>query len=284
MKTSESSLLAAKYNPLIGILLFCLFGTQSLAADVLQPEDIFRLKYATAAEISPDGKWIAYTVSVQRKVTDEPGGRYSELHVVSTETGESRPFVTGKIKVSAPQWSPDGNRIAYLAERGDDSHTQVWIVPVGGGESRLTTNSATDVLTYRWHPSGRQIAYTATTPKSEREKLLKEKGFGFTFYEENLKHRNLYLIDIEGQMGAGEAQQLTGNITVWTFGFSPDGKWIAASASLENLVDHRYVFNKIYLLHLKSGKLAEFSENKGKLGNFAFSPDNKHIAYAAALD
>ncbi len=49
-------------------------------------------------------------------------------------------------------------------------------------------------------------------------------------------------------------------------------------------MDHRYAFNKIHLLNLKTRKLTEFSENPGKLGNFAFSPDNKQIAYTASLN
>jgi dipeptidyl aminopeptidase/acylaminoacyl peptidase len=283
MKTSISRTSSVRYIQLTGIFFF-LLNSYSLAADVFGPEDVFKLKYATAAEISPDGKWIAYTVSVQRKVTDEPGGRYSELHVVSTETGESRPFITGKGKVSSPRWSPDGKRIAYLKRRGDDDPTQVWAVPIDGGESRQITHPPTKVLTYRWHPSGQQIAFVATTPKSAREKKMEKKGFGFIFYEENLKHRNLYLLDVKAEDDHRDAKQLTDDVTVWEFEFSPDGKWIAASSSPKNLVDHRYVFNKIYLLNLKSGKLTEFSENTGKLGNFSFSSDNKQIVYTAALD
>ncbi|UCD37917.1 MAG: S9 family peptidase [Fidelibacterota bacterium] len=268
----------------ISMFVVALAPIRILPADVFSTEDVFRLKYATSAEISPDGKWIAYTVSVQRKVTDPPGERYSELHVVSTETGESRPFVTGMVEVESPRWSPEGDQIAFLSSRGKKAERQVWVIPADGGEASQITHSPTEVKTYRWHPLGDHIAYTATTPASEREKTLKVKGFGFIFYEENLRHRNLYLLDANRSSDRANAAQLTEGITIWDFEFSPDGKWIAASASQENLVDHRYAFNKIHLLNLKSKRLTEFSENDGKLGNFAFSPDSRTMVYTASLN
>ncbi len=267
---------------LIGAVLILLAATSLAADDVLSPEDFFKLKACTSAGISPDGKWIAYTVSVPRKPDDKPGANYSELHVVSTKTGESRPFVTGSINVSSPRWSPDGSKIAFRIKRGENAKTQVWTIPVDGGEASQVTHSKTDVLTFRWHPHGTGIAYVATTPKTELEKELEDKGYEFVFYEENPKHRNLYMLDIEGK-GKAEPKQLTEGITIWTFEFSPDGKRIAAGASKKNLIDHRYAFQNVYLLDIESGKIEQFTDNPGKLGNFVFSPDGSKLAYAAAL-
>jgi dipeptidyl aminopeptidase/acylaminoacyl peptidase len=112
---------------------------------------------------------------------------------------------------------------------------------------------------------------------------LKKKGYGFTYYEENLKHRNLYLVDVHEGGQIATPKQITRDITIWSFVFSPDGSRIAASASEKNLVDYKYAFNHIHLLDLASSKLTRFSDNPGKLGNFEFSPDGQNIVYNAGL-
>ena len=188
--------------------------------------DILGYKRAATAAISPSGEWIAYTVSVPRTATDEAGRAYSEIHVVSTRTGASRPFVAGKVNADAPRWSPDGSRIAFLMARGEKAKTQVWTIPIDGGEARQTTFAETGVSAFRWHPSGGRIAYVAATPATKREKDLEGKGYGFTFFEENLKDRNLYVLEVGGEGGTGEARILTEGCSVWNFEWSPDGKTI----------------------------------------------------------
>lgn len=261
--------------------LFLLLTTLSIANGVLTPEDVLRIKTCSSAEISSNGKWIAYTVSVPREAGDEPGGAYSELYIFSIETGIIRPFITGKVNISSPRWSPDSSKIAFLAERGEKASTQVWVIPVDGGEAGQVTKADTSVIDFRWHPSGDQLAYIATTPTAKREKELEKKGYGFIFFEENLKHRNLYLAQLAGEK---QTKQLTDGLSVWSFALSPDGRVIAAAVSPKNLVDHSYMFQKIHLLDLESKKLTRLTDNPGKLGNFAFSPDGSMLAYTAALE
>jgi dipeptidyl aminopeptidase/acylaminoacyl peptidase len=261
--------------------LFLLLTSLSFAAGVLTPQDVLRIKTCTAAEISPNGKWIAYTVSVPREADDDPGGAYSELYVVSVETGNILPFITGKVNISSPRWSPDSSKIAFLAERGEKASTQVWSIPVDGGEACQVTKAETSVSDFRWHPSGDRIAYIAATPPTKREKELEKKGYGFIFFEENLKHRNLYLTQLAGEK---QTRQLTDGVTVWRFEFSPDGRIIAAAVSPKNLVDQSYMFQKIHLLDMETKKLTQLTDNPGKLGNFAFSPDGSKLVYTAGLE
>ncbi|MFQ5604595.1 MAG: prolyl oligopeptidase family serine peptidase [bacterium] len=267
-------------------VIFVLFigFAKSSASEVLSPADLLKLKSVSSAEISPDGNWIAYTLRVPRTADDQPGGAYSELHLLSVKTGQSRPFITGKVVVSGLAWKPDGSAIAFRTRRGSNAKTQVWMIPVDGGEAQQLTHANNTVSSFKWHPSGKKLAYLATTPPSKREKKLAEKGYGFIFFEENLKHRNLYLLDLTDEQETRAASQLTENVTVWSFEFSPEGETIAAAITQKNLVDHRYMFQKIYLLDVASKKLTQLTDNPGKLGNFVFSPDGRYLAYAAALE
>lgn len=274
------------YSALLAIA-FSIAMSVSLAAlerVPVKPEDILGFRRVSFVAIDPSGDFIAYTLSVPRAAADETGGPYSELYVVSVKTGVIKPFITGKVNVSEPRWSPDGEKIAFLMKRGEKAKTQVWMIPLRGGEARQLSSSETDVATFRWHPAGKTIAYVATDPETERERKLDEKGYGFTFFEENLRNRNLYLLDIGDEGAAGKAHKITEGCSVWNFEWSPDGKTIAAGMSPKNLVDHQYMFQKIWLVDTASGDRRQLSSNPGKLGTFSWSPDGSRIAYNAAKE
>ena len=267
-------------------LLMILIGIPSLAfsAEPFSREDVLKFKRVSAAQMSPNSEWIAYTVSVPREPGDEAGGAYSELWLVSTRLGNPKPFITGKVNVSGPRWSPDGSHVAFLMARGEKAKTQVWMIPASGGEATQVTNSETSVSTFRWHPGGARIAYVATTPQSKREKDLDTKGYGFVFYEENLKDRNLYVLKVGPEGRVGESEQITKDCSVWSFEWSPDGATIAAGITAENLIDQEYMFQKIWLINVSTKERRQLSDNPGKLGGFAWSSDGSAIAYNAAKE
>ncbi len=252
----------------------------TIAQEPLAPQDLLQLKAVQEAKLSPDGQWIAYTISTPRKATDKPGGHDTDLYLMSVADKEPIPFVAGDDYISSIQWKPDGSQISFRMKRGDKAKKQVWSIALGGGEARQLTDFETSVINYKWHPVENKIGFTATTPPTKKEQKLKKKGYQFIYYEENLKHRNLYMKCLKGEQ---EPKQLTEGRTVWGFAFSPDGKTIAADISPQNLIDHRYMFRKIYLLDVETLELEQLTDNPGKLGNYAFSPDGKKLAYCAAL-
>lgn len=272
-------------------LLFFLLGTITFDSKVslsstnpIDINDLLNLKTCSPAVISPDGKWIAYIITQQRPASDKPGTSYQYLYLISTTSKKIKPYITEKVSLSLPQWSPDSKEIAFLMNRGEESKTQVWTIKVDGGEARKITNSPTDVKYFQWYPnlSIKKIAYTASTALSETEEKIKDLGFDFVYYEENLKHINLYTLEIKKDSTISEAEQLTRDITIWDFEISPDGKAIAFSGSEKNLIDYRYMFTKIYLLSLENKKIVQLTTNLGKLGNYKFSKDGKKMVYTAA--
>ncbi len=266
---------------LLALLAFVL--SQAQATQPYTAEDLLNTKRVVSAQISPDGDWIAYTVESQRPANDEAGTAYLELFLVSPATKEVRPLLTGKERASGIAWRPDGSGVSFLARRNKQKETQVWMISVRGTDTVQITASPTSVLAYRWSPDGKRLAYIALTPPSEKENRLKAAGYEFVYFEENLKHRNIYIVDVDEKGKAGQPLQLTNDITAWSLEFSPDGKTIAFGGSPLNLVDQEYMFQKIYLVDISASTRRQLADNPGKLGRYAFSPDGRHLAYAAAL-
>src|SRR5438552_2093671 len=110
--------------------LFC--GLISLcAAEPFSVADLLSLKRIADPEVSPDGKWVAYTL---REPNVAQNKFASHIWVVSTETGESRQITNHEKGESRAKWSPDGKSIAFLSSRGGSQ--QVWVVTLDGGEAR----------------------------------------------------------------------------------------------------------------------------------------------------
>lgn len=258
-----------------------LFSSVSLFAQkVYDADDVIKVRRVTTTDVSPDGQYAAYVIQVPRVADDKSGRAYAELHVVNLQTGQSRPFVTGKVNVGSPQWKPDGSAIAFTMKRGDAANTQVWQIDVAGGEASQLTESSSTVLAYHWHPSGSKVAYIAVEPPSARQKALKKAGYDFTFYEEEWRHRSLYMYDLANE----KTEKITSDVSVWSFRFSPDGQSVAAGLSEKNLIDYRYAFQQIHIIDLNTRAIRPLSADPRKLGSYAFSPDGSTLAFTAALN
>ena len=76
------------------ILCILIFEPNLVAQDALSPQDLLQLKSCNEAKVSPDGKWIAYTVRVPRSAIEKSGNAYSELYLLSTQDYNEIPFIT----------------------------------------------------------------------------------------------------------------------------------------------------------------------------------------------
>jgi dipeptidyl aminopeptidase/acylaminoacyl peptidase len=230
--------------------------------------------------MSPDGSMIAYLLSVPRDpMKDEDGGAWSELHVIDPD-GKSRPYVTGKVNVSAIGWTPDGKHISFLERRSGDRANSLYLLPVDGGEARRIASAETAITSYTFCPHMKHVAYLAQDTLPESRRKLAERGFNQEIFEENVPHVRLHIMELDGS-GKTRKLDLPGSASGITW--SPaEGKIALALAPTSSVDDD--LMNKKVVIISEEGKILARFDNPGKLGEIAWSTDGKHIAFISAAD
>ena len=111
---------------LVGAALIVVFAAGSFSAQSrrpLQPDDIFSLKNVSDPRISPDGAWVAYTVTSLDKKEDNSD---TDIYMVAASGGAPVRLTSSKKPENGPRWSPDGRYLAFLSAR-DGKKPQVFL-------------------------------------------------------------------------------------------------------------------------------------------------------------
>ncbi|MHC5109232.1 MAG: prolyl oligopeptidase family serine peptidase [Planctomycetota bacterium] len=249
---------------------------------IFTPEHVAKIRSVSTAEVSPDGKHIAYLLSVPRApFDDENGGSWSQLHVVDTE-GRSRPFITGEVNVASIAWTPDGRGISFLAKRGSDEHKSLYVIPIDGGEARNVLSHETAISSYSWSPDGRQVAFIATEKEDKDLKKLKDEGFNAEIYEEDFRHKHVWIGTVDDDENEPRKLDLDGSPS--ELHWSPAGDRLVLALAPTPLIDDHYMFRRVFLVDPATGDTLGRVNTVGKLGAIRFSPDGKHLALITAAD
>ena len=253
-------------------------------------EDALAIKQVGAPLFAPDGKRIAYTITTWDKKENR---RVAHIWLVSSDGGRSVKLTGGDKGESAPQWSPDGTRIAFLADRGVQGGNQVWIIPADGGEAERLTNEENSILSFRWSPDSKQVAFTTRdTPKdkTERERRKKDR-FDTITVDADYSFAHLWTIQVETK----EKKRLTeGAFTAADPQWSPDGQWIAFTRSAAGFQESAFIDisddrnTDICVIPAQGetpeAKMRQLTTNPSIDANPQWSPDSKWIAYIADND
>ena len=272
-----------------GLVAACLaLGVVVSAAAGLTPKDVARIRTVFEVKISPDGRHIAYTLTVPRRPFDDKDGpAWRDLHVVDRE-GHSRPFVTGKVNVSVVRWTPDGHSISFLAKRGDDKDSSLYVIPIDGGEARKVFGHDTSMRSYVWSPDGKQVAFTAVKKTDKDKKKLRDQGFNQVVFEEDPNPVRVWIIepdlspDAEAEKPEARMLELEGSVS--TVAWSSMGDRLAVATAPTPAVDDQFMNRSIQIVDPENGELHAKIEPPGKMGPFIWSPDGKTLALLVAED
>jgi dipeptidyl aminopeptidase/acylaminoacyl peptidase len=147
------------------VLVAALFAAIAVAAAAqsrrpLQPDDIFELKAVADPRISPDGAWVAYTVSVLDRKEDNSD---TDIYMAPTAGGPAVRLTTSKKVENSPRWSPDGRYLAFLSSR-DTKKTQVYLLDRRGGDAVAITDYKTGASSIAWSPDSSKLAVLVPDP------------------------------------------------------------------------------------------------------------------------
>ncbi|MCK5650160.1 MAG: S9 family peptidase [Gemmatimonadetes bacterium] len=245
----------------------------------LTPLDVLMLKSVTGVYPSPDGATIAFTRSIPRGSEDGTGGGFTDLFMLDDAGGE-RPLAAGKRGIGGVSWMPDGSAITFLEHREGDVGRQLYALPMAGGEAARVFSSKLGISQYRWRPDGGAVAFSAGLPAPEARTEARSAGFRQTVYDEDWNRVGLFLWSTE----TGETVEIEVPGSVFGLEWSPDGSTLVLTLAARSLTDDSYMFKRIHVVELATGRVRKLVDNPGKLGQMAFSPDARRIAYVGAAD
>ena len=140
----------------------------SAAAQGLASGDLSRLRSVGSAELSPDGRRIAYSMVMR----DRPGRLYGQLWIMDLATQKSVRVGSEKDSSGGPLWSPDDKWFAFEGHQGEKGGLFV-ARPDGSEVTFLASPSGTNSplpgtgKDFTWSPDGKQIAFISSTPGAE---------------------------------------------------------------------------------------------------------------------
>jgi dipeptidyl aminopeptidase/acylaminoacyl peptidase len=262
-------------------LALALLATVALAGDGLGLRQVAELSQVGEIAIAPDGRSVAYTRVVQRKLFDQPDGpAWTELHVADAE-GRSRAFITGQQNVRSIAFAPDGRALAFLAKRTGDDFMALYRIPVDGGEAVRIAAMKSDIRAFHLAPDGSSALLVAREPEDEALKKARDKGFTQVIYEEDVRPFHLWRLAL-GEEGA-EPERIEVDGSVQLARFSPRGDRIAVTVAPRELIDDVLMRSRIRVI-APDGSVVGEVETPGKLGSFDWSRDGRHIGLIATND
>ena len=240
-------------------------------------DDVAKIKLVGDPQLSPGASRAAFVLTQMDLQEDV---YRSHIWAVSTDGGDPVRLTDGPGRDTAPRWSPDGARLAFLSDRSGTTH--LWLLDLDSGEPRQLTSIPGGASSPSWSPDGKSIAVVSRVqerPPSHDTRVARViTELRYRTEEEGYveaHRRHIFVIELEGQ----EVRQLT--VGDWDDSWptwSPDGRSIAFVSSRGENRDYTSV-SDLWLVSSQSGEPQKLTRSLGPVHSPAWSPDGLWLAY-----
>ena len=260
-------------------------SAQNTTKRPMRPSDVYLLKNVDDPQPSPDGKWVAYTISTVDTIKDK---RNSDVWMISLDGQQTVQLTNTEESESTPRWSPNGKYISFVSARNGEKNAQIWLLDTRGGEAKKISTMKGDLDEYVWSPDGKRIAMSikdqdfSDTAKSKTRMPFVMDRYHFKQdvegYIEN-RHTHLYVLDIDTKK---TDTLTTGRFDEESPAWSPDGKQLAFVSNRSPDPDKNENLD-IWIMDASSGSaIKQLTTWVGADRRPQWSPDGKFIAYTSS--
>ena len=195
--------------------------------------ELLEVPQLSEPRISPDGRQLLYELA---EADWKANRRVSHIWRIDSDGSGQVQLTNGEQGEQSPRWSPDGTRVAFVAERGDIEEEQIYLISNEVGEAVALTDHPTSVSDITWAPDGGSIYFLAEEPLSEEEKRRKEAKDDVFAYDEDYKQQHLWKVSVED---GTEVRITGGDFSILEYRLSRDGSRIAHHRAPTPLIDDR---------------------------------------------
>ncbi|HEX7422413.1 MAG TPA: prolyl oligopeptidase family serine peptidase [Terriglobales bacterium] len=296
------------------------FAHAQAAKPKLTLDEFFNSVSFPAVKVSPDGNSVV--IGTEKADWDRQIFR-KELWLYRTSGGGSLTQLTQSGHESAPQWSPDGQWIAFLSERkvaeakngdaGDGKEkekdvAQLFLISPNGGEAFAITSGEDEVHAFAWSRDSKAIAFATRQPwtkqqnddhKKDWKDVIRYRGdergdviFRSTLDEVLARHAALgskEIPDAEKDSGAtpGAVAIARTPLRVDQISISHDGNRLAFVTSSLSEREEKVEDIELYLVTLTNNASEaapiRLTHNEAVELNLGWAPDNRHLFFQVNL-